>query len=178
MRSHAAQPAVVRHSSSPFGGTTRVSGANACSGLDLTRRWDHLRRLTPMERYGVMTRLPPDLMLAAMDSTIGLIWIISSPSRSSSAALQIARELLPIRVWGIYFLLVGLLLFASVLVARFDWHRGLVWIRMSWWLGPALFFMWAIMFAISGVVDAHAAFTGVPIYLYLSYRHTLILIRH
>lgn len=114
-------------------------------------------------------RYPPDLPLAAMDVSIGLLHILSSPSRTVSPALATAKVLAPLWCWGLAYLAVGALLGWAV----WRQHEG----RTSRAIGavrtfgPALFTMWAVMYLLSALHDTRASFLGVPPYLYLAYRH-------
>lgn len=130
--------------------------------------------MTPVQRYAVISDFPPDLPLALMDVVIGVILVVASPLRSSAATFRVARALLPMWAWGVYFLVVGLALLAAV-VYVWIWsdhnrHPPGVWLLRV--LSSALFTMWALMFLLSGIKDQHAALIGVPVYLYLAYRHS------
>lgn len=120
-------------------------------------------------------RYPPDLPLAGMDIAIGLLHLFSSPSRMTSPAFAVAKQVAdplpgqPMTFWGIAYLLLG----AALGWALFRQHNGrtsraVAAVRT---FGPALFVMWALMYAMSGLHDVRASFLGVPPYLYLAYRH-------
>lgn len=123
-------------------------------------------------------RFPPDLWLAAMDVAIGLIHLLSAPSRSSAPAFAVARSLAhyvapwlanPMQLWGVVFIALGIALAAAVLRL----HRGGSRSAATWWvqsLGPALFMMWALMYLLAGR-DDRASLLGIPPYLYLAWRH-------
>jgi hypothetical protein len=129
--------------------------------------------MTTTRRYAVISKLPPDLPLALMDLAIGSAYLLSGQQRSTSAAFRVARALLPMWVWGACFLLVGSLLLGVVITT---WARPERRVSHAVWvlrvLGATLFAMWAIMFLLSGIRDQHAALAGVPVYLYLAYRHS------
>jgi hypothetical protein len=71
-------------------------------------------------------------------------------------------------MWGLLFIVVGV---CVLLLHRIAGHSAVEIILYS--VGPALYVMWAVMFLISGLRSAEASFAGVPIYLYLAYRHSL-----
>lgn len=120
-------------------------------------------------------RYPPDLPLAGMDVTIGLIHVLSSPPRMTSPAFAYAKRIAdplpgdPMTVWGVAFLLVGALLGWAIRTQhRGRTSRAVAAVRT---FGPALFVMWAVMYLLSALDDNRASFLGVPPYLYLAYRH-------
>lgn len=120
-------------------------------------------------------RYPPDLPLAAMDVAIGLLHVLSPPSRQTSPAFAVAKSLLdplpgrPLVAWGLTYIALGALLGWAL----YRQHEGLGSraIGAVRTFGPALFVMWAVMYALSGWHDARVSFLGVPPYLYLAYRH-------
>lgn len=115
-------------------------------------------------------RYPPDMPLAGMDIAIGLLHLLQRPSRSSSPSFAVARGVAPLWVWGTLYLILGLALLIAILGSRTPVLR-LHCTTLVRILGPALFVMWALMYAMSAVNDDRASYLGVAPYLYLAYRH-------
>lgn len=116
----------------------------------------------------VALRVPPDVPLALMDIAIGLIYLIGPSPRTSAASFYAAKVLLPIRVWGVIFVLVGALVW---LTTRRPHRCMTTAVRV---LGPTLYVMWALTFLLSALTLHTAAMSGVPSYLYLAYRHGIV----
>lgn len=113
-------------------------------------------------------RYPPDLPLACMDVAIGTIHILSHPARASSPALDVARALAPLWVWGWAYVFLGVALGVALQAVH---HGRTTLVGLVRTLGPALFMMWSLMYLLSGLHSIRASFLGVPAYLYLAYRH-------
>lgn len=134
--------------------------------------------MTARDYVMTVRRYPPDLWLAAMDIAIGLLHLLSSGKRTGARGFATAKDLghyvapwvdNPMRVWGVAFLTLGLLLLWAVLALQHGKRVfAIAWVRI---FGPALFVMWAGMYALSAHNDERASWIGVPPYLYLAWRH-------
>lgn len=115
-------------------------------------------------------RYPPDAPLALMDVAIGLMHLLQRPSRASSPSFAVARTVAPLWLWGVLFLILGACLLVAIFGGRAPRLRRSC-VTVVRVLGPALYVMWALMYAMSALHDDRATFIGVPPYLYLAYRH-------
>jgi hypothetical protein len=119
-----------------------------------------------------------------MDIAIGAIYLFGPSARLSSPAFTVAKDLAsfvadplhiePMRVWGTAFVFVGVLLFGAVYLSETPVIKEYItgWPTVVQTLGAALFVMWALMFLLSAFEEPTAGITGIPVYVYLAYRHT------
>lgn len=132
-----------------------------------------------MARYSaVIRKVPPDLVLAAVDLWLGATFVVQSKERMPrNGVYLIATDLMSMRVWGALFAIVG----AAVLYMSYLHHRRAGWVEMGMartaiaWIqigGPALFVAWATMAFISALVSEKASFSVAALYAFLAYRHT------
>ena len=127
----------------------------------------------------VVRRVPPDGALAALDAWMGGVYLFQSNARMPNTGIYlIARDLMSMRLWGIFFLALGVAVWYAAYIhhgfkvgARAQLGRTAVaWIQIA---GPALYVAWSVMALISALISDKASFTAFAIYAFLAYRHTL-----
>lgn len=121
----------------------------------------------------VITHKPNDIFIVLVDFWIGFTLLISNPKREHTPAYVVAREVMPIRAWGLLFIVLGLVALAALACRWAKRYRCFpVLADVSRLGGPALYAFWAATFLIAGVTHSGASFVAVGAYLYLAYRHS------
>lgn len=108
----------------------------------------------------------PGMMLAVVNVGLGAALLLGGPRRHTSGAFAVPGQLLPIRVWGVLFLLAG----AACAVAAVCLRRAGA---VSVGLGAGLHAAWAAALAGSAVTDPTAALTGAVVYAWIALLHVL-----
>lgn len=107
----------------------------------------------------------PGTLLGGLNIALGLVLLGGSPTRTSSFSFAVARDIAPIRWWGLGFLLGGLLcLWAGNLR-----HWGVA----ALMVGAGIHTFWAVAFLTAAIQDNRAALTGIPVYMFLALLHLL-----
>lgn len=121
----------------------------------------------------VLAHRPSDIFVVAVDVWIGIALLVSSPRRESSPAYAVAKEVMSIRIWGIPFLILGVIAAAALWCRRTHRFQAFSFLAdMSRTIGPALYAFWSITFLIAALTESSASFVAVGAYLYLAYRHS------
>lgn len=91
---------------------------------------------------------------ATVFGLIGALFLLQQPSRTSTGAFDAAKDLMPIRVWGIVFLAVAALELAALAVHnRRTYLGGLV-------IGAGLAVFWTVVLLTSAVHNPDVSFTS------------------
>lgn len=107
----------------------------------------------------------PGLLLAALNAGIGAVLLLAGPTRHTGPAFTTPRELLAIEMWGLLFLIGGLVCALAADHGRF----GAVLVGV----GAGVHACWAVALLDSALRDPRAALTGVVVYSWCALVHVL-----
>lgn len=107
----------------------------------------------------------PGTLLGGLNIALGSVLILGAPDRTSSFSFAVARDVLPIPVWGAAFTLVGL---AGLFALRLG-TAGVPTVMA----GAGLHTFWAVAFLSAALMDTRAALTAIPVYMFLALLHLL-----
>lgn len=109
--------------------------------------------------------IPLGFFLALLNIGLGWVLIVGDPTRTSAPSFQVARELLPIQVWGLLFLLGGIICAVADRVGR----MGAIGVA----IGAGVHAFWASALWQAVASDNGAALTGAWVYTWLSVVHVV-----
>lgn len=111
----------------------------------------------------------PGTLLGGLNVALGLVLIAGAPARTSSFSFAVAKDLAPIRWWGVAFLIGGLLCLSAQYL---DW-----WGVAAMMIGAGTHTFWAVAFLTAAIQDTRAALTAIPVYMFLALLHLLVGLR-
>jgi len=94
----------------------------------------------------------------AVSIWIGLAFLFGDPSRYTSPSLDVAKDIMPIRTWGVLFLLVGAIELSALI---FGGNR--FWFSAALAIGAAMFAVWTVVLTVAIFTVPDASLTG-PVY--------------
>jgi hypothetical protein len=113
--------------------------------------------------------IPYTVTLVVLNATIGMIRLVEGPQRTQSIAYKYAKQVMPMRVWGVLFLTVAVLLLAA--------YRSTLWIRVVACAGLWLWLIWGMLVFYAALRDGRSSFVGPVLYLVPAIRHFQVLRR-
>lgn len=111
-----------------------------------------------------MRRPSYTITLVALNATLGTIRLLESPNRTTSPAYHYAKQVMPMRWWGVLFLAGAVVM----LVAR---HKGQVAAMFAACVGCGLWTFWAVMLGAAAFYDGRSSYAGVVVYAAGAVRH-------
>lgn len=121
----------------------------------------------PQTRHPVAWRftdgLRPGLLLAVLNTGLGLVLIVGDPSRTASVSLAPARQIMPMPGWGLAFLTGAVCCLAAASLSRL----GAVAVAA----GAGVHAFWAATLTTAALTDERAALTGIVTYSFTTVLH-------
>lgn len=111
----------------------------------------------------------PGTLLSLVNVGLGVVLLLGDPLRTSSPSFASARQLLPIAVWGLLFLVGGIVCACAASIRT----HGAVMVAG----GAGVHAFWAVSLAAAAKADEHAALTGVVVYAWIALCHLVTGIR-
>lgn len=111
----------------------------------------------------------PGTLLGILNGGLGTVLIVGAPLRTSSPSLAAARDLMPIRAWGLLFCFAGIICFFAHHFGR----RGAFAVAT----GAGIHAVWATTLFQAATWDQRAALSGIVVYGWLSLLHALTGVR-
>jgi hypothetical protein len=100
---------------------------------------------------------------------LGLAYTFGPSERLQSPAFTVAKEIMPMKAWGVLFLVGGLFKLSCIL---FSWDR---WFMYAMCIGMGIYTWWAFMFGVSFFLDENTSPGSVawPLFVVASHAATL-----
>jgi hypothetical protein len=111
------------------------------------------------------SRPHPGTLLAWLNLALGWVLVLGAESRTSAASFVVVREIMPVQVWGVLFLIGGLVCAVAHRLSRF----GAVAVAS----GAGIYAFWATSLWLAVLRDDSAALTGAVVYTWLMLVHVL-----
>jgi hypothetical protein len=111
----------------------------------------------------------PGVLVGLLNLGLGLVLLFGAPSRTSSPSLAVAREAMPMRAWGLLFLIGGVV----CLAAHLHRTRGAVLVGV----GAGIHAFWAATLLEAADRDSHAGLTGCVVYGWVAVLHITVAVR-
>lgn len=117
-----------------------------------------------------MSRVPKPVLMTgpALAGVMGLAYSLGDPSRTQSSSFDAAKDVAPMHVWGIFFL-VGC--FVMGMAIAVDNYRLLA---IAMWVGGAMYVWWASCFGLQAMTDPDASLVAWALYAIIAMIHFVV----
>lgn len=103
------------------------------------------------------------ITLIVLNATLGVIRLVESSNRTTSPGYRIAKEVMPMRAWGVLFVVVAVMMVTA--------YHSRTYSRLGACFGLGLWGFWAALIATSAFVDGRSSYAGAVVYTAGAIRH-------
>lgn len=117
-----------------------------------------------------MSRVPKPVLMTgpALAGVMGVAYSFGDASRTQSSSFDAAKDVAPMHVWGIFFL-VGC--FVTATAIAIDNYTLLA---VAMWIGGAMYAWWASCFALQAMTDPDASLVAWALYAVIATLHFIV----